>query len=143
MTIKHVAFDGKSNFFLDQYPESAWVQLSPTTSDMADSRAATQAATNYYQSVAFLFRCVQIRQAALLNVPWAVVRNDKDIWTSEDSKPPADLAFMANFRRLLRNTEAALCLAPEAFWFRERNRARTLSLKWHAPSSVMPQYSDS
>jgi len=143
MTIKHVAFDGKSNFFLDQYPESAWVQLSPTTSDMADSRSATQAATNYYQSVAFLFRCVQIRQAALLNVPWAVVRNDKDIWTSEDSKPPADFAFMANFRRLLRNTEAALCLAPEAFWFRERNRARTLSLKWHAPSSVMPQYSES
>jgi len=143
MTIKHVAFDGKSNFFLDQYPESAWVQLSPTTSDMADSRSATQATTNYYQSVAFLFRCVQIRQAALLNVPWAVVRNDKDIWTSEDSKPPADFAFMANFRRLLRNTEAALCLAPEAFWFRERNRARTLSLKWHAPSSVMPQYSES
>jgi SPP1 gp7 family putative phage head morphogenesis protein len=143
MTIKHVAFDGKSNFFLDQYPESAWVQLSPTTSDMADSRSGTQAATNYYQSVAFLFRCVQIRQAALLNVPWAVTRNEKDIWTSEESKPPADLAFMANFRRLLRNTEAALCLAPEAFWFRERNRARTLSLKWHAPSSVMPQWSES
>jgi SPP1 gp7 family putative phage head morphogenesis protein len=143
MTIKHVAFDGKSNFFLDQYPESAWVQLSPTTSDMTDSRSGTQAAANYYQSVAFLFRCVQIRQAALLNVPWAVTRNDKDIWTSEDSKPPADLAFMANFRRLLRNTEAALCLSPEAFWFRERNRARTLSLKWHAPSSVMPQYNES
>lgn len=142
MTTKSYLFDGKSSFFLDQYPDSAWVQLSPRNSDATDSRGATEAATNYYQSVAFLFRCVQIRQQALLRVPWAITRNGTDVWTSEEPTPPLALDFAANIRQMLRLTEAALCLSPEAFWFRERNRVRTLSLRWHAPTSVIPQWSE-
>lgn len=138
---KHIVIDGKSNFFLDQYPEQAWTNLTPGATDTADSREATEAIGKYYEAVGFLHRCVSVRADALLRVPWAILRNDAEVWTSEMPTPPETLAYLKDFRRLLRLTAMALCLAPEAFWFRERNRARTLSFRWHAPTSVVPQWS--
>lgn len=138
---KHIVIDGKSNFFLDQYPEQAWTNLTPGATDTADSREATEAIGKYYEAVGFLHRCVSVRADALLRVPWAISRNDAEVWTSDMPSPPEALSYLKDFRRLLRLTAMALCLAPEAFWFRERNRARTLSFRWHAPSSVVPQWS--
>lgn len=139
--MKHVVIDGKSNFFLDQYPEQAWTELTPSATDTADSREALDAIGKYYETVGFLHRCVAIRADAMLRVPWAVMRGETDVWTNEMPEPPESMRYLKDFRRLLRLTEMALCLSPEAFWFRERNRARTLSFKWHAPSSVIPQWS--
>ena len=139
---RHVVTDGKSTFFLDQYPEQAWTQLAPSAAQMADSRQATTAAGNYYQAVAYLYRCVNIRATSITRVPWAIMQGDNEVWLSTVPSPPTALAYLQNFKRLLSLTEAALCLAPEAFWFIERNRAKILSLRWHAPNSVVPQFSE-
>jgi phage portal protein BeeE len=133
---RHVVMDGKSTFFLDQYPEQAWTQLAPSAAQMADSRRATTAAGNYYQAVAYLYRCVNIRATAITRVPWAIMQGDNEVWLSTVPSPPPALSYLQNFKRLLSLTEAALCLSPEAFWFIERNRAKILSLRWHAPNSV-------
>lgn len=139
---RHVVMDGKSTFFLDQYPEQAWTQLAPSAAQMADSRRATTAAGNYYQAVAYLYRCVNIRATAITRVPWAIMQGDNEVWLSTVPSPPPALSYLQNFKRLLSLTEAALCLSPEAFWFIERNRAKILSLRWHAPNSVVPQFSE-
>ena len=138
---RYAVVDGKSNFFLDQYPEQAWTQLTPSAGDMANSRDALDAIGKYYENVAFLHRCVALRADALLRVPWAIVRNGDDVWNSDEPTPPEMLRQFRDIRRLLRLTEMALCLSPEAFWFRERNQTRTLAYRWHAPSSVVPQWS--
>ena len=143
MAQRHVMTDGKSTFFLDQYPEQAWTQLAPSAAQMADSRRSTTAAGNYYQTVAYLYRCVNIRATAVTRVPWAIMQGDNEVWLSTVPSPPPSLSYLKNFKRLVSLTEAALCLAPEAFWFVERNRAKVLSLRWHAPSSVVPQFSES
>ena len=139
---RHVVMDGKSTFFLDQYPEQAWIQLAPSAAQMADSRQATTAAGNYYQAVAYLYRCVNIRATAITRVPWAIMQGDNEVWLSTVPSPPPALAYLQNFKRLISLTEAALCIAPEAFWFIERNRAKILTLRWHAPNSVVPQFSE-
>ena len=139
---RHMMVDGKSTFFLDQYPEQAWTQLAPSSAQLADSRQATMAAGNYYQVVAYLYRCVNIRATAATRVPWAIMQGDNEVWRSTVPSPPPALSYLQNFKRLLSLTEAALCLAPEAFWFIERNRAKIIALRWHAPNSVVPQFSE-
>ena len=143
MPQRHVISNGKSTFFLDQYPEQAWTQLAPEAAEMADSRRAATAAGNYYQTVAYLYRCVNIRANSITRVPWAIMRGDREVWLSSEPNPPDELQYLSKFKRLLSLTESALCLAPEAFWFIERNRTRILSLKWHAPNSVVPQFNES
>lgn len=137
-------FDGQKSIALEQFAPQAWTNLSPNaTNGPNDSRADRDAVQGYYETVACLFRCVEIRQVGISRVPWAIVRNGKDVWVDSEPKPPKELDYLKGFRRLLRLTEAALCLSPEAFWFVEQNRARPLMLRWFAPSSVIPQWSES
>jgi hypothetical protein len=138
---KHILWDGQKSVDLDQYPPQAWNNLGGQTSDTGnDSREDRAAAGKFYETVAVLYRCVTLRQVGISRVPWVITRNGKDIWLDEDPMPPAQLAYLTDFRRLLRLTEAALCLSPEAFWFVERNRVKPLSLRWHSPSSIIPQW---
>lgn len=51
-----VITDGKSAFFLDQYPEQAWTSLAPKDSEFGDARQNIKVAANYYNTVAFLYR---------------------------------------------------------------------------------------
>lgn len=133
---------GKGTFFLDQYPEQAWEALAPSMELVGDSRQVSKAAQAYYETVAFLYRCVSLRQHAITRVPWAILRGETEVWLSTEPTPPAQLQYLAKMKRLLSLTEAALCLAPEAFWFKERNRARIISLHWHAPNSVKPKFDE-
>jgi HK97 family phage portal protein len=143
MAVKHILTNGQKAISLSQYPDEAWTDLSPSGEGTKDNRKDTEAIANYYNTVAFLFRCVQLRASALTRIPWAIRKGETDIWISDEPTPPQSLLFLKDFRRFLRLTEAALCLSPEAFWFKERNRVRVLSLRWHAPQSVIPQWSES
>lgn len=146
MATKHVYFDGtqKANITFDQYPDAAWTDLSPTQADMGSRRERLEAAQAYHSTVGWYFHCVDLRANGILKVPWAITRDDddEDVWTSQDRHPPQQLEFLRKLETFLWLTEAALCVAPEAFWFRERNRVRTLELHWHSPLSVEPQWDE-
>lgn len=136
--VKGFIFDGQKNIGLEQYPAAAWTDLRGDGTIINDSRHDTMPAQGLYETVAVLYRCVEIRANALTRIPWVIMNGDDEVWHSRDHQPPAALAHLRNFRRLLWNTEACICLAPEAFWFHERNRARTIRYKWLAPTSVLP-----
>lgn len=132
-------FDGKKSISLENYPAQAWQELSPGLALSGnDSRADRAAAQAFYETVAWLFRCVKLRQSAISRVPWVIAKGDKEIWESGSLVPPQELQFLTGLPRLIARTEGALCLSPEAFWFREKNRVKTTSLRFLTPSSVTP-----
>jgi len=138
----NVFFDGKKASSLDNFPAAAWDDITPKASTQKNqNREDFSKAALLHDKVAFLYRCVQIRAGAITRIPWAVRKGSQDIWLSTDTEPPQDLAYLKSFGRLLRLTETAMCLSPEAFWFIEQNRSRILSLRWHAPQTVIPQWS--
>ena len=133
-------FNGEKSIPVNQLPEQFWTDLSPAQTGTSDNRTDRAAAMSYYETVAWLYRCVELRQIGASRVPWAIVRNQRDVWINSEQEPPPQLSFLNNLRRLIFLTEGALTISPEVFWFRERNRARTLALHWHAPQSVIPQW---
>jgi len=133
---KSFLFDGQKSIALEQYPAAAWTSLGGGGTKVNDSRADILSAQALYETVSVLYRCVEIRAAAITRIPWAIMRGDEEIWHSLDSRPPTQLSHMRSFRRNLWRTEACLSLAPEAFWFHVRNRARTIEYKFLAPTST-------
>lgn len=136
--VKGFVFDGQKSIGLEQYPAAAWTNLSGDGTIINDSRSDILPAQGLYETVAVLYRCVEIRANALTQIPWAIMRGEDEVWHSREKQAPTTLSSLRNFRRLLWNTEACICIAPEAFWFNERNRARTTGYKWLSPTSVLP-----
>jgi SPP1 gp7 family putative phage head morphogenesis protein len=140
--MKHYITDGVKSTFIDNFPDEAWTSMTPAGNVARDSRADTRRAQYLYESVGWLYRCVELRANSASRVPWAITRGDSEVWLSRDAQPPAQLSHLAKLKRLIYLSEAALCLAPEAFWFNERNRARSLDLRWLAPTSVLPVWDE-
>ena len=128
-------FDGQDakNIDLPQYPDSAWTFDSGYTDD--DARLAA-----YYNTVAWIYRCTNIRANSLSAMPWTINRGEVETWNYQE-EAPGQLDWLSNFITLLYLTEAALTIGGEAFWFTERNARRPLNIKWLAPQSVTPQWS--
>lgn len=125
-------FDGRKSISLDLLNgDAGWTTLGNSTPITDDVRV-------YYERVGLLYRCVNIRANSLSKVPW-VIANDagETVWKKGDT-PPVDLAFLEPLPRLLYKTEAALTLGSQAFWHKERNRVRTLGLRWFAPIATAP-----
>ena len=122
---------------LEALPPEAWQSLSGDAPSMGDL-------SKYIEAVGWLYRCVQIRVNGLLRVPYALVdAKGKEIWTTTDNIPlPSAYAWLGNLRHLLGLTEAALTLTGEAFWHKERNRVRTLGLRWLAPQTMAPVWDE-
>lgn len=99
-------------------------------------RSTTQMAA----SVAFLFRGVSLRAAALADVPWTIYKGDKALWES-DQICPDGLQQFADIEDLLYRTEAALCLTSTAYWYKLRNRVRITGLQWLDPTVTTPYVS--
>jgi|GEM_PF-1291138 len=129
-------FDGQTlkSVPLESLPESAWTTHGDTDDTDLEKTAA---------SVAFLNRAIEIRANSLVGMPWEItpVADDAEaVWTSEDEDAPPQLSFLSNLPMLLWQTEASWCLKSQAFWHRERNRARTLNVRWLDPNSMTPQW---
>ena len=125
-------FDGMKSVRLDDLPPEAWRVIAGDSDTSAEAQ-------RLYETVAFLYRCVEVRANALVALPWAVQRNDSDIWTNADGATPAELAALSDIPDLLWQTEAAMCLAGEAFWHKIETRARRLlEVRWLSPSTITP-----
>lgn len=132
MVMSQYYFDGIKAIPLNQLPPEAW--------DVAGGNESETAATKLYSLQGWLYRCVQIRANTMAGLPWAMVRGESDLWTSDEDAPQQYTA-LDKFDLMLWLTEAALTLTGEAFWLKERNTVRTVGLRWLAPSTMVPQWS--
>lgn len=90
------------------------------------------------RSVAWLARAVELRANAVASMPFRIVSaGGADFDTSEDYQNK--LGFLPNPRRLLYLTEAALCCAGMAYYWREHNRVTTTGLRYIRWDTVEPQ----
>lgn len=93
-----------------------------------------------YATVAYLYRCVDVRANSLTAVPWSIYRGDTEVVTNDADAWPQELAWCAGIEDLLWQTEAALCMNSKAYWHKLRSRARLLSLRWLDPSTMAPAW---
>ena len=106
----------------------------------ASPAGGSQSITTLASAVGYLFRAVELRANAVASVPWSVFQgnSDKPIWDSETPQAPVALTALADLPELVYRSEAALSLGSRAFWYKERNRVRILSLRWLDPSTMAP-----
>lgn len=137
--LKHYQLiDGTKSIPLNALPPEAWTIWGGDNehSDRAELVA----------SVAFLYRCIDVRAAALAGVPWSVVRGESEVWNSEEPQPPTGTQYewLADVPALLPRIEEALSIGSEAFAERLQTRGgQTLGLKWLTPSSMTPKWDES
>ena len=122
-------FKGYKGVRLEDLPEEAWQVVVGEGSQGETARL--------YALVSWLYRCVDVRASAVANMPWEV-RRGETIIMAQDDPAPEQLGWLNDLPDLLYRTEAALTLLGRAYWFRERNLVRTLSVRWLRPDSVTP-----
>ncbi len=129
MKNKGELFTGYKSVRLEDLPEEAWrVIVGDTAHDQT---------SKLFGAVSWLYRCVDIRAAAISHMPFQIMRGDTVFMTDED-EAPEQIGWLDDLPSLLYRTEAALALAGRAYWFRERNLMRTLAVRWIRPDTVKP-----
>jgi hypothetical protein len=120
---------GLKGIDLPQYPDEAWDWISN----------APETETALYNSVAFMYRAVQLTAGAVADMPFAIVSEasgeDVDVSTEWKNK----LGFMPNPNRLMQLLEMSIIMYGKGYLFRERNKVRTLGLRYISPSTVEPR----
>jgi phage portal protein BeeE len=124
-----IFYDGAKAIPLQQLPPEAW------TYHDEETESSTHA---IYAAVAFLYRAIDVRANALSGLPWAILRGDTELWSSDEPDMPDTMQPFADIQDLLWQTEMALCLGSRAYWHKERNRTSVLSVRWLKPSSMFP-----
>lgn len=107
--------------------------LSGITSDMlfGGTQPDTLSPAAIYQTVAWVYRCIQYRADAIAGIPWTLEGRPKGV----------DVAMLEHrLPDLLRRTEASLCLDAGAYIFKERNKAKLLNLRWMAYRTIQAEY---
>lgn len=95
-----------------------------------------------FKSVPWLWRGVQLRANAVASMPFRIVQGDSvDAWETSDDYQNK-LGWLADPRRLLYLTEAALCCFGAAYWWNERNRIVTKNVRYIRPDTVEPQINE-
>lgn len=127
-------FTGYKSVRLEDLPEEAWRIV---VGEGGDNLA------RLYASVAWLYRCVDVRAGAVANMPFEVWRVGATevasaVLMTQDDAAPEQYGWLNDLPGLLYRTEAAVALTGRAYWFRERNLMRTLAVRWLRPDSVMP-----
>lgn len=89
-----------------------------------------------FRAVPWLYRGVQLRANAVAAMPFAVMRGETEVDSSDDYQNA--LGWLPNPRRLFYMTEAALCCFGTGYWWRERNRVMTKSVRYVVPSTIEP-----
>ena len=123
-------FDGMKSTRLEDLPDEAWRII---TGDGKSNDKTSQ----LYGAVAWLYRCVDIRAAAVSSMPFDIVRGETVVMSSDEGAPE-QMRWLGDLPYLLYRTDAALALSGQAYWFHERNLLRTLDARWLKPGTVKP-----
>ena len=128
-TVSGSLFNGSKAVRLEDLPEEAWTVIA------GEGAGGQGEAAKLHAVVSWLYRCVDVRAAAVANMPWKIRRGD-DVLMTQDDDAPERFGWLDELSGLLYRTEAALVLTGQAYWFRERNLLRTLNVRWLRPDSV-------
>ncbi|MBK8800415.1 MAG: phage portal protein [Anaerolineales bacterium] len=79
-----------------------------------------------------------MRSNALLAMPWSIYRGDTELVRHDVDEWPKELAAYQGLEELLWQTEAALCLNAQAFWYKRRSRLGPIAIRWLDPSTMSP-----
>ena len=131
MAHRTLLIDGEKSIELDNLQR--WEQLGNVP-----WRDESTGVHRYYAAVPFVYRGVEIRANTLSGLPWAILRGETDLWTSEDPSPPPELAMLGELPDWLWCIEAALCLTATAYLYKQRNRVRITGLRWLDPTLIQP-----
>ena len=93
-------------------------------------------AAELFRAVPWLYRGVQMRANAVSRMPFSIMRGETEIDTSDDYQNA--VGWLANPRRLLYLTEAALTCYGAAYWWNERNRVVVTDARYIRPDTVEP-----
>lgn len=91
----------------------------------------------YYRRVPWLFRAVDLRANAVASAPFRILRGETEVERSDTWRN--SIGLMDNPVNLLWLTEAALTLWGTSYLWRDRNRVRSLGLRYVAPSTIEPE----
>ena len=98
MTIptRYRLIDGAKSVPISALPEEAWVHLTGDSTPDGKSR-------EYYDKVAYIRRCIDLRADSLINIPWKILRttDDEEVWNSNEEEPPDELEWLSDLPDLL------------------------------------------
>ena len=134
MAYKRLLLDGAKSIELDSLAN--WQQLGENLPWAIAGAPVTP--QRLYGAVAYLYRCVDVRANALLALPWSIYRGDTEVVRYDVDEWPQELAAYQSLEELLWQTEAALCLAAQAFWYKRRSRLGVTNVRWLDPSTMEP-----
>jgi len=118
---------------INDLPEGAWQYI-------VGGSQETQGLQEYYKSIPWLFRGVDIRSNAVASVPFAVMRGEDEIDTSDDWQNV--VKFMPDPKALFAQIEAALVIWNYAYAFKKRNLFMTQGVRYMLPTSIKAKISE-
>jgi HK97 family phage portal protein len=131
---KQYLLDGSKSISLDAL--SSWSDLGENLP--WQSSGSTSNPLRLYATVAYLYRCIEVRSNALLAMPWSIYRGDTELVRHDVDEWPKELAAYQGLEELLWQTEAALCLKAESFWYKRRSRLGPIAVRWLDPTTMSP-----
>jgi len=102
-------------------------------------------ANNIWQKVGILYRCIEICQNEMGNIPFNIVNQTSGsvIWNSEDKQIPKGYEWFEDLNDLFGLSESALLISSRAFWIKEPDPMNIKRIRWLAPKSITPKWDKS
>ena len=91
-------------------------------------------AVDLFRAVPWLYRGVDMRANAVAAMPFAIMRGETEIDTSEDYQNK--VGWLPDPWRLLYLTEASLTVFSRAYWWNERNRVLQTAARYVQPETI-------
>jgi HK97 family phage portal protein len=97
--------------------------------------------SNYRDVIGVVYRCIDIRSAAVSGLPFTLLKGDEVFIDSETAWEKPGYEWVNNLTNLLYLTEASLLLSSEAFWLKDKSlTSKMLGLRWLASPYIDPVY---
>jgi len=116
-----------------------FVDLAKLAEDYSGDSSRAPTVNGLYSSIAFLYRCVDVRANLMTAIPWAVRQGENELYNSTgDDLPPAPYPWFADLRTLLWQSEAALTLCSKAYLHKVKAGQRIIGVRWLQPDTMTP-----
>lgn len=98
-------------------------------------------ASKYRDVIGVVYRCIDVRSAAVSGLPFTILKGDEVFIDSETAWEKPGFKWVNNLTNLLYLTEASLLLSSEAFWLKDKSlTSKMLDLRWLASPYIDPVY---
>lgn len=96
---------------------------------------------NYRDVIGVVYRCIDVRSAAISGLPFTLLKGDEVFIDSETAWEKPGYEWVNNLTNLLYLTESSLLLSSEAFWLKDKSlMSKMLNLRWLGAPYVDPVY---